>query len=94
MGEIQKRGCQPLEFFVFGLRLQMWPLFQRAMTDHVEGLKKAAEGAGGGYFRRAATTSDGAIATVSAKCFARAVVRGAEQACRSAGDMWFYFSAL
>jgi len=67
MSEIQKRGCQALEFFVFGLRLQMWPLFQRAMTDHVEGLKKAAEGAGGGYFRRAATTSDGTIATVSAK---------------------------
>ncbi|KAH9966054.1 vacuolar sorting protein [Russula dissimulans] len=66
MSEIQKRGCQPLEFFVFGLRLQMWPLFQRAMTDHVEGLKKAAEGAGagGGYFRRAATTSDGAITAI------------------------------
>jgi len=65
MSEIQKRGCQPLEFFVFDLRLQMWPLFQRAMTDHVEGLKKAAEGAGGGYFRRAAiTTSDGALATI------------------------------
>ena len=66
MGEIQKRGCQPLETFVFGLRLQMWPLFQRAMTDQIEGLKKAAEGAAGGsYFRRATTTSDAAIATVS-----------------------------
>jgi vacuolar protein sorting-associated protein 52 len=96
MSEIQKRGCQPLEFFVFGLRLQMWPLFQRAMTDHVEGLKKAAEGAGagGGYFRRAATTSDGAITAVSAKCFTRVVRDAAEHACRSASDMWFCFSAL
>jgi hypothetical protein len=65
MGEIQKRGCQPLETFVFGLRLQMWPLFQRAMTDQIEGLKKVAEGAAGGsYFRRATTTSDAAIAAV------------------------------
>ncbi|KAI9512249.1 vacuolar sorting protein, partial [Russula earlei] len=64
MNETQKRGCQPLESFVFGLRLQMWPLFQRAMTDQIEGLKKAAEGAGGGYFRRAATTSDGAMTTI------------------------------
>jgi hypothetical protein len=65
MGEIQKRGCQPLETFVFGLRLQMWPLFQRAMTDQIDGLKKAAEGAGGGYFRRGTATSDAAIAVVS-----------------------------
>jgi vacuolar protein sorting-associated protein 52 len=67
MGEVQKRGCQPLETFVFGLRLQMWPLFQKAMTDQIEGLKKVAEGAGGGYFRRTATTSDTAVATVSVK---------------------------
>jgi hypothetical protein len=66
MGEIQKRGCQPLETFVFGLRLQMWPLFQKVMTDQIEGLKKVAEGAGGGYFRRTTTTSDAAIATVRA----------------------------
>jgi len=64
MGEIQKRGCQPLETFVFGLRLQMWPLFQKAMTDQIEGLKKVAEGAGGGYFRRTTTTSDATITTI------------------------------
>ena len=67
MSEIQKRSCQPLETFVFGLRLQMWPLFQRAMSEQIEGLKKIAEGAGGGYFRRATTTSDVAITTVSLK---------------------------
>lgn len=67
MSEIQKRSCQPLETFVFGLRLQMWPLFQRAMSEQIEGLKKIADGAGGGYFRRATTTSDVAITIVSLK---------------------------
>jgi hypothetical protein len=95
MSEIQKRSCQPLETFVFGLRLQMWPLFQRAMSEQIEGLKKIAEGAGGGYFRRATTTSDVAITTVSLKHQYHAVMYGiTERACtRSAGDMWFYFSA-
>jgi hypothetical protein len=65
MSEVQKRGCQPLETFVFGLRLQMWPVFQKAMTDQIEGLKKVAEGAGGGYFRRSTATSDAAVVTVS-----------------------------
>ena len=64
MGEVQKRGCQPLETFLFGLRLQMWPLFQKAMTVQIEGVKNVAEGAAGGYFRRATTTSDATIATV------------------------------
>ena len=93
MGEIQKRGCQPLESFVFGLRLQMWPLFQKAMTDQIDGLKKAAEGAGGGsYFRRATATSDAAIAVVSPETLY--VTCGiAERTFRSAGDMWLCFSA-
>ncbi|KAI0268372.1 vacuolar sorting protein [Gloeopeniophorella convolvens] len=64
MGEVQKRGCQPLETFLFGLRLQMWPLFQKAMTDQIEAVKKLAEGATGGYFRRAAATSDASISTI------------------------------
>ncbi|KAH9062806.1 vacuolar sorting protein [Lactarius vividus] len=64
MGEVQKRGCQPLETFLFGLRLQMWPLFQKSMTVQIEGLKTVAEGAAGGYFRRATSTSDATIATI------------------------------
>ncbi|KAH9179812.1 vacuolar sorting protein [Lactarius sanguifluus] len=64
MGEVQKRGCQPLETFLFGLRLQMWPLFQKSMTVQIEGLKTVAEGAAGGYFRRAVLTSDATIATI------------------------------
>ncbi|TFY83941.1 hypothetical protein EWM64_g58 [Hericium alpestre] len=58
MVEIQKRECPPLETFVFGLRLQMWPLFQKAMTDQIDAHKNLAEGAGGGYFRRAVATTD------------------------------------
>ncbi|ETW83870.1 hypothetical protein HETIRDRAFT_155219 [Heterobasidion irregulare TC 32-1] len=61
MLEVQKRGCSPLESFVFGLRLQMWPLFQKAMSDQVDALKKLAEGAGGGYFRRAVETTDASV---------------------------------
>lgn len=64
MSEVQKRVCQPLETFLFGLRLQMWPLFQKAMTAQIEGLKNVAEGAAGGYFRRATTTSDATITTI------------------------------
>ncbi|KAI0320685.1 vacuolar sorting protein [Amylostereum chailletii] len=64
MNEIQKRNCPPLESFVFGLRLQMWPLFQKAMTDQVDGLKKLADGAGGGYFRRATVTTDSAVSLI------------------------------
>ena len=82
MSEIQKRSCQPLETFVFGLRLQMWPVFQRAMTDQIDGLKKVAEGAGGGYFRRATTTSDAAITTVSSDTAISRDVRHAERACQ------------
>lgn len=64
MLEVQKRGCSPLESFVFGLRLQMWPLFQKAMSDQVDALKKLAEGAGGGYFRRAVETTDASVNNV------------------------------
>ncbi|KAF7332020.1 Vacuolar sorting protein [Mycena kentingensis (nom. inval.)] len=44
MTEVQKRSCPPGESFVFALRLKMWPVFQKAMTEHVEALKKVAEG--------------------------------------------------
>lgn len=64
MLEVQKRGCSPLESFVFGLRLQMWPLFQKAMSDQVDALKKLAEGAGGGYFRRAVETTDASVSNI------------------------------
>ncbi|KAJ7781086.1 vacuolar sorting protein [Mycena metata] len=64
MTEIQKRACPPAESFIFGLRLKMWPVFQKAMSEHVEALKKLAEGASTGYFSRAVATTDIIVANV------------------------------
>ncbi|KAJ6628776.1 hypothetical protein B0H10DRAFT_1777258 [Mycena sp. CBHHK59/15] len=58
MAEIQKRACPSVESFVFGLRLKMWPVFQKAMTEHVDALKKLADGATTGYFSRAVATTE------------------------------------
>jgi vacuolar protein sorting-associated protein 52 len=63
--EVQKRNCPPVEFFVFGLRLQMWPVFQKSMAEHIDALKKLAEGASSGYFSRAPTTTDASVTGVS-----------------------------
>ncbi|KAF9268122.1 vacuolar sorting protein [Marasmius fiardii PR-910] len=63
--EIEHRGCPPAVTFVFGLRLQLWPLFQKLMTEHIDSLKKLAEGSGGGYFSRAVVASE---ATVKSMC--------------------------
>ena len=67
--EIQRRGCGPLETFVFALRLKMWPIFQKLMAEHAEALKKLADGANAGgaaaYFRRAgSTTTDASVGVV------------------------------
>ena len=66
--EVQKRNCPPVEFFVFGLRLQMWPVFQKSMANHIDALKKLAEGTSSGYFSRAPTTTDASIMSVSLTC--------------------------
>ena len=65
VAEIQKRHCPPAETYVFGLSLQMWPVFQKGMTEHVESLKKLSEGSTGGYFSRASTTTDAVVESVS-----------------------------
>ena len=64
VSEVQKRGCGPLETYIFTLRLKMWPVFQKLMAEHVDALKKFAEGASAGYFRRSGT-SDAAVSSVS-----------------------------
>ncbi|KAJ6539496.1 Sac2 family-domain-containing protein [Mycena capillaripes] len=64
MTEVQKRACPPAESFVFGLRLKMWPVFQKAMTEHVDALKKLAEGASTGYFSRAVATTDAVVSNI------------------------------
>ena len=65
VAEIQKRHCPPAESYVFGLTLKMWPVFQKGMTEHIESLKKLAEGASSGYFSRTTTTTDASVANVS-----------------------------
>jgi hypothetical protein len=50
LGEIQKRNCPPLETFILGLRLTLWPVFQKDMNAHVESVKKLADGAGSAGF--------------------------------------------
>ncbi|KAJ7639000.1 vacuolar sorting protein [Roridomyces roridus] len=64
MAEVQKRTCPPAESFIFSLRLKMWPVFQKAMSEHVEALKKLAEGASAGYFSRAVATTDTIVSNI------------------------------
>lgn len=64
VAEIQKRHCPPAETYVFGLSLQMWPIFQKGMTEHTESVKKLAEGTSSGYFGRSSTTSDTMVENV------------------------------
>lgn len=73
IAEVQKRGCPPMESYVFGLRLQMWPVFQKAMTEHTEALKKLADGATSGYFSRSAATTDGLVSSVGVQLLMRFV---------------------
>jgi hypothetical protein len=71
IAEVQKRGCPPMESYVFGIRLQMWPVFQKAITEHVEALKKLAEGTGSSYFSRSAVTTDALVSSVSLVFYCR-----------------------
>jgi len=70
VNETQRRACAPLETILFTMRLQLWPAFQRAVSDHVEQLKKYADGISnsgsvGGFFGRGVITTDASVATVS-----------------------------
>jgi hypothetical protein len=68
LNEVQKRGCAPLETFIFAIRMKMWPVFQKVMSDHVDQLKKYVEGASsasiGGFFGKGVVTTDASVAMV------------------------------
>ncbi|GBE79633.1 predicted protein [Sparassis crispa] len=64
IAEVQRRDCSPLESFIFGIRLQMWPVYQKAMAEHIDALKKLAEGVTTGYFRRGVATTDAGVHTI------------------------------
>ena len=68
LAEVQTRGCVPLESWLFGLRMQFWPVFQKQMTEHVASLNKLTEGTGG-YFRKAVGPTDVLVQTVSSIFF-------------------------
>ncbi|KAI0775920.1 Vps52-domain-containing protein [Trametes elegans] len=63
MSEVQRRNCGPLETYVFTIRLKMWPAFQKLMAEHIDSLKKFADGATASYFRRG-TTTDTAVSSI------------------------------
>jgi hypothetical protein len=76
MIELQVRRCAPLESFVFGVRLRLWPVFQRGMQEQADALKRLADGGGGGIaalglgavgaglWGRGGGTTDAVVATV------------------------------
>ncbi|KAF8192463.1 vacuolar sorting protein [Pholiota molesta] len=64
VAEIQKRHCPLAETYVFGLSLQMWPVFQKVMTEHIDSVRKLAEGTSTGYFGRSSTTTDAMVENI------------------------------
>ncbi|KAH9853608.1 Vps52-domain-containing protein [Lenzites betulinus] len=70
VAEVHRRNCGPLETFVFAIRLKMWPAFQKLMAEHINSVKKFAEGAGGSFFRKSSMTED----AVTSICHRYAVV--------------------
>ena len=64
LAEVQIRGCVTLEAWLFGLRMQFWPVFQKLMSEHVSSLNKLAEAGSGGLFRRASSLSDEVVRSV------------------------------
>ncbi|KAI9574682.1 vacuolar sorting protein [Boletus coccyginus] len=57
IAEVQGRLCSPLETFFFTMRLQLWPVFQKVISEHCDSLKKLSERPGG-YFSKAPVTTD------------------------------------
>ncbi|KAF8529060.1 Vps52-domain-containing protein [Hysterangium stoloniferum] len=66
LGEVQKRHCPPLETFILGLRLTLWPVFQKDMNAHVESVKKLVDGAGSaGFLSSKPTVRDTLVQSVA-----------------------------
>ncbi|KAL0949390.1 hypothetical protein HGRIS_009454 [Hohenbuehelia grisea] len=65
VNEVQQRSCPPLETLVYTLRIQMWPVFQKLMSDNIEALRKHADGVSSGYFSTKSTnTTDASVLTI------------------------------
>ncbi|KIK67980.1 hypothetical protein GYMLUDRAFT_155416 [Collybiopsis luxurians FD-317 M1] len=72
--ETENRACPPGVTFMFGLRLQLWPVFQKIMNENIEALKKLAEGSTGGYFSRATVITESTICARYIKLFTALVI--------------------
>lgn len=65
IAEVQKRKCGPLESFIFGLRIKMWPEFQKLMSEHVDSLKKLIDGVGSSsFFRKGPVVNDAVVTEI------------------------------
>ena len=64
IAEVQKRQCSPLETFFFTMRLQLWPVFQKVVSEHCDSLKKLSERPSG-YFSKAPVTTDALVTNAS-----------------------------
>ncbi|KAL4076112.1 vacuolar sorting protein [Scleroderma citrinum] len=61
--EVQKRQCSPLETFFFTIRMELWPVFQKVMSEHCDSLKKIAEKPSG-YFAKSNPTTDAMVSNI------------------------------
>lgn len=67
IAEVEDRGCTPLESTMLGLKLAMWPLFQKEMDSHVESVKRMADAASSSGFSamlKGAAPKDSAVKEV------------------------------
>jgi isocitrate/isopropylmalate dehydrogenase len=69
----------------------MWPVFQKAMGEHIDSLKKLVEGSSAGYFSRTSATTD---AMVTNLCKRYMVIFGAFVSLTMQEDETMIFSNL
>jgi vacuolar protein sorting-associated protein 52 len=50
--ESEVRQCGPMETFCLGVRMVLWPVFQKGMDSQVTALKKFADSASGGILSK------------------------------------------
>ncbi len=62
--EIENRACPAAVTFMFGIRMDLWPVFQKVMSENIDGVKKLAEGGGSSYFSRAVALTESTVANV------------------------------